>query len=189
MRARFAAATAVLLLTTGNFAVAEDYDTRSAVCGETSGFRRVTQHGLFGCLPFCCQDNCDNICDCDTPCCEYCGRKRPARKSKKPCFLACLGCEDVPRAPVGMALAARVNGLGLGSGAEAASEESAGDVAGGDAGSENATGANGVNRMDQLESDLTRLTLVVEELARSQRQQAQDLTRATLLLEQIGNRK
>jgi hypothetical protein len=40
--------------------------------------------------------------------------------------------------------------------------------------------------MDKLESDMTRLALVVEELARSQRQQQQDLTRATLLLEQMA---
>jgi len=182
MKWSFAALTALVLLAPGMTAAAEDYDTRPQVCGEGSGFRRTTQHRLFGCLPFCCQDQCDNVCDCDTPCCEYCGKKRPARKPKRPCFLSCLGAEEVPRGQVGMAIAARVNGLGRSLGAEAGSEDEASGSSA-EAGSEN---EGELSRMDKLESDMTRLALVVEELARSQRQQQQDLTRATLLLEQMA---
>lgn len=77
-----------------------------------------------------------------------------------------------------MAIAARVNGLGRESAAENA-----------DGGLQSEAGKESIgelSRMDKLESDMTRLTFVVEELARSQRQQQQDLTRATLLLEKLA---
>jgi hypothetical protein len=45
------------------------------------------------------------------------------------------------------------------------------------------------SRMDKLEQDLTRLALVVEELARGQRQQQEDLSRAAIMLEDLSNRR
>jgi hypothetical protein len=175
------AITAVCLSVSSERAAADDYDTRRAVCGESSGFRQSKGTGLFGCFPFCCIDDSHDACDCDTPCCEYCGKKRRPTK-RKPSFLSCLGCEEVPRGRVGMAIAARVNGLGesadeqdeqndKGSPAESTADEDAG---------------GGQDRISRLESDMTRLTFVVEELARSQQQQQKDLTRATILLEKLA---
>ncbi|MEY3173390.1 MAG: hypothetical protein RLZZ436_1304 [Planctomycetota bacterium] len=174
---------ALILLAPGSAAHADHYDNRSPACGESSGFRRTNQGRLFGCLPFCCLDDCDDVCDCDTPCCEYCGGKRRPPKKKK-CLLSCLGCEDVPRGTVGMSIAAKVNAFGESAAEESDRERSGESDADGKADEESAV-EESRSRMDKLESDLTRLTLVVEELARGQRQQQEDLTRATLMLEKL----
>lgn len=172
---------ALVFLGSAQLACADHYDTRSAACGEANGFRRTGPGRLFGCLPFCCLDDCDDVCDCDTPCCEYCGRKRKPPKEKK-CLLSCLGCEDVPRGPVGMAIPARMNSLG-----ESARER---DEADQQAESFSEDGSlDEPSRMDKLEQDLTRLALVVEELARGQRQQQEDLSRAAIMLEDLSNRR
>lgn len=169
---------ALYLLTFGSAVSADHYDSRSPACGEASGVHRTNGGRLFGCLPLCCVEDCEDVCDCDTPCCEYCGgKRRPAKKKKS--FLSCLGCEEVPRGTVGMAIPARVNALG-----ESASEESDSEASGEATGEPDAVGESR-SRMSKLEDDLTRLTLVVEELARGQRQQQEDLTRATIMLEKL----
>jgi hypothetical protein len=79
---------------------------------------------------------------------------------------------------VGLAIPARLNALG-----ESARERDGADQQA-ESGSEDGS-ADELSRMDKLEQDLTRLTLVVEELGRGQRQQQEDLSRAAIMLERL----
>jgi len=186
MKWQLLAITSVCLLGSWSESNADDYDNRTPACGETGSFRRMGRPRLFGCLPFCCIEECDDLCDCDSPCCEYCGRKRRTPKPRHS-FLSCLGCEEIPRGPVGMAIAARINDVGDGAAESQLERGASGDA--GKRGSEaglDQSNPESQDRISRLESDMTRLTFVVEELARNQQEQQKDLSRMTFLLEKLA---
>ena len=126
----------------------------------------------------------DDECECDRECCESCGKKKP-RKKKKCCLFTCLECAEPPRGEVGVSVAGRLqrnafDESGRGDKSESATPEKKKD--------QSETAALEKDRIDQIEKDLTRLTLVVESVASSQLQQQADLTRATQVLEELARR-
>lgn len=134
-------------------------------------------HGSDSCWHSGC-DECDDECDCDRECCECCGKKKP-KKRKKCCLFTCISCSEPPRAEAAFSLPARID-QNLGRESARLDEESAKLKRE----SANLSG----DRVDAVEKDLTRLTLVVEQLAKGQKQQQEDLTKATLILERIAQK-
>ena len=86
-----------------------------------------------------------------------------------------------------MAIAARINDVGDGAAESQLERGASGDA--GKRGSEaglDQSNPESQDRISRLESDMTRLTFVVEELARNQQEQQKDLSRMTFLLEKLA---
>lgn len=137
-------------------------------CGERSGYSQSkTGSGLCCLLPFCSND--EDECQCHRECCPDCGRKkREPKKSGAGCF----GCKAPPRGEVAVSLAARIPRDGFRESVQQNRDQA-----------ENARQRE--QRIDGLERDLTRLTVVVEEIAKGQQKQQEDLTKVTLVLERL----
>ncbi|MFM7036593.1 MAG: hypothetical protein ACKO2L_02610 [Planctomycetaceae bacterium] len=137
-------------------------------CGERSGSSPTVRSGLCCLLPFCSKD--EDECQCHRECCQDCGRKKPEPKNKS--GSGCFGCKAPPRGEVAVSLAARIPRDGFRESAQQNRDQA-----------ENARQRE--QRLDGLERDLTRLTVVVEEIAKGQQKQQEDLTKVTLVLERL----
>lgn len=124
-------------------------------------------------------DNCENECDCDRACCEHCGKKKP-KKRKKCCLFVGLECAEPPRGQMGVAVPGRLQRFSFDDDSESANNSKAN--------SEDKSETGGRDRIDELEERLTRLTLVVEEVAGYQKKQQKDLESTLNLLDSLNNR-
>jgi hypothetical protein len=102
---------------------------------------------------------------------QDCDEESHARESKLKRMCRCLCPPEPPRGEAAIALPARVRNEFAAVKDEPESErESA-----------------AADRVDQLEEDLTRLTLIVEEIVKTQKKDGEDLTRLTLAVEQVAD--
>lgn len=138
-------------------------------CGERSGSSPTARgNGLCCLLPF--HSKNEDECQCHRECCPDCGRKKPEPKKKS--GTNCFGCKTPPRGEVAVSLAARIPRDGFRESVQQNRDQA-----------ENARQRE--QRLDGLERDLTRLTVVVEEIAKGQQKQQEDLTKVTLVLERL----
>lgn len=160
------------------------FGSRGAGCGETGNYPR----GFWtprdsNCDSQTCNtcrdcDECNDCDDCDEDC-DDCDKKK--KKKKKCCLFTCFDCAEPPRGEAAVSVAARINRDAFRESAELTNRRNA-------AAQESANASDVDKRVDNLERDLTKLTIVVEEVAKNQKQQQEDLTKATLILERLAEK-